>query len=73
MQWLYNGRRLYVQCSNCSTYVPYLHDPFEFYWIKLYSNLSKQVQTNCYLYYDFYEKTGIISHYEDEQGYWHDF
>ena len=25
------------------------------------------------LYYDFYEKTGIISHYEDEQGYWHDF
>jgi len=55
-----------VQC------VPYLHKPFEFYWIKLYSKLSKQVQTNCCLYYDFYEKKGIISHYEDKQGYWHD-
>ena len=40
---------------------------------ELNSTAICQVQTNCCLYYDFYEKTGIISHYEDEQGYWHDF
>ena len=55
--------------GNCSTSVPYLQKPFEFYWIKLYSNLPKQVQINCYkfiLHYS-YEKAGIISHYGDKQ------
>ena len=42
-------------------------------YMYLYRNLSKQVQKNCCLYHQFYEKGVIISHYGDKQGYWHDF
>ena len=38
-----------------------------------YLPVQKQVQTNCCLYYHFYEKAVIISHYKDKQGYWQDF
>ena len=61
------GGNAYSDCSKC---VPYLHKPFEFYWITLQQSVKTSAKK--LLCYQFYEMA-IIGHFEEKQGYLQDF